>query len=738
MPFPADQSRDSTSPEHMQLRAGQVVFNRRYELRERLGSGGMGVVWLAFDQNEKAEVALKFLPTILVHQDKEMDRLREEVRAGKELRHPLIVATYGMEMDGSLAAIVLEYVSGQTLKQKLETHAQGFFEPAEIEPWLRDIVSALTYLHEDKKRLHRDLKPANIIIDAEGRARLMDFGISQRLKDTMGRHSQTGQAHGTSNTLAYASPESLGLRHRPAVSDDIYSLGATLYELFTGTPPFYQGGPEVLALHIKTETAPSIAQRRADLVEDGMNNTPGLPVPGAWQQAIAICLAKDRAQRPASAEAVQAICRKEQASVPQDSTDFKLVEAPQTPAAAIEPAPPILVPSPYKSPELKLKSTLPKSPPSPVKPSVSVAPPMPESNGAPVMTFRQAWRRRGRAEQITIWLFMSCGAFVLVTSMYFETKDPSGWLFGLSAVFLASLLLSIRRSPDAAGEPKPVKTSFTQAPIAPFTTAGNSLGMKFVHFANMGTNQKVLGCIHETRSKDFAAFMTNKGRGYEMTGDCADAWRTYKYKGVPVGRGKNERAECSSHPVCCVSHEDAKAFCAWLTKKEGREGLIGPNDEYRLPTDHEWNLMVGIGGREDAQATPESKNGKLAGVYPWGSWPDTTKPPPKGAGNYGDEAAKKAFGEAWGAIPGYDDDYATTAPVMSFPPNSQGFYDLGGNAWEWCEDWYNEKHEDRVLRGGSWYNSTPTYLLSSYRLNARPTRRSGNIGFRVVVVVSGD
>lgn len=108
MSFPIDQSRDSSSPEHQQLRGGQRVFNGRYELREKLGAGGMGVVWLAYDQNEKALVALKFLPTILIQHDKEMDTLRDQVRVGKELLHPLIVATYGLEMVGSLAAIVLE------------------------------------------------------------------------------------------------------------------------------------------------------------------------------------------------------------------------------------------------------------------------------------------------------------------------------------------------------------------------------------------------------------------------------------------------------------------------------------------------------------------------------------------------------------------------------------------------------------------------------------------------------
>jgi hypothetical protein len=104
---------------------------------------------------------------------------------------------------------------------------------------------------------------------------------------------------------------------------------------------------------------------------------------------------------------------------------------------------------------------------------------------------------------------------------------------------------------------------------APFT---NSLGMKFVPVP--GT--EVLFCIHETRSRDYAAFMADRNRGYSMSGDDAEDWRTGEVKQVPVGRGVGERAEQSNHPVASVSWLDAVAFCDWLSKKEGKT--------YRLPT----------------------------------------------------------------------------------------------------------------------------------------------------------
>jgi formylglycine-generating enzyme required for sulfatase activity len=127
---------------------------------------------------------------------------------------------------------------------------------------------------------------------------------------------------------------------------------------------------------------------------------------------------------------------------------------------------------------------------------------------------------------------------------------------------------------------------------------------------------------------------------------------------------------------------------------------------------------VAVGLKESKKGTPAEKNGKIADVYPWGNrWP-----PPKDAGNYATNLNVDAFDK--------------TSPAGSFKANKFGLYDMGGNVWEWSEDFYNVADGKRVLRGGSWDVSGPRNLLSSGRLFNDPVIRYGIYGFRCVLVVS--
>ena len=231
----------------------------------------------------------------------------------------------------------------------------------------------------------------------------------------------------------------------------------------------------------------------------------------------------------------------------------------------------------------------------------------------------------------------------------------------------------------------------------------NSLGMKFVPV----TGTTILMCIHETRKGDYAT--------YALANPSVDSsWQNVSVYGLQV-------STADDHPVTNCSWDDANDFCAWLSKKEGRV--------YRLPTDREWSYAVGIGRNESKGAAPSALGGSVTGEFLWGkSWP-----PANNIGNYADVSLKEGAPDR-PVIEGYNDGYATTSPVMSYSPNKLGIYDLGGNLWEWCEDWYNSDQQGRVLRGGSW-SSAPeqNQLRTSYRFLLAPELRRWMAGFRCVL-----
>ena len=270
-----------------------------------------------------------------------------------------------------------------------------------------------------------------------------------------------------------------------------------------------------------------------------------------------------------------------------------------------------------------------------------------------------------------------------------------------------------------------VVTPAPKAFLAPVLAAGtpasatasrpweNSLGMKFAPVPGTA----LLFSIWATRKQDYAAY-ANSRPGVDQS------WENVSHQNQPVSFAPD-------HPVVCVSWDDAKAFCLWLTDKERREGRLPAGASYRLPTDWEWSMAVGLS--EPRAGTPQEKDGKIKGVYPWG----TQWPPADRAGNYADITAASVFGAGFSIIEGYWDGHATTAPVGSFTANQLGLYDLGGNVWEWCEDFYTGSSGARVLRGGSWGGSNADYLLSSYRDLGTSVRGNRHVGFRVVLVGGG-
>jgi formylglycine-generating enzyme required for sulfatase activity len=260
----------------------------------------------------------------------------------------------------------------------------------------------------------------------------------------------------------------------------------------------------------------------------------------------------------------------------------------------------------------------------------------------------------------------------------------------------------------------------------------NSLGMEFVPVEGL---PETLFSIYETRVKDFRQFAgdgaNNDDYNYRDGGKPfilkSDGWKT---RGWDFGWDNPGFAQDGDHPVTCVSWEDANGFCRWLTRKEGleRQGL-----QYRLPTDREWSVAVGL-TEEDPARSPEEKDGKTTGVYPWGREFSAGSI----RGNYaGEEARDGDWPQDWFVREGFRDGYPRTAPVEESVENVQGLNGMGGNVWEWCEDAYHapagSENAARVLRGGSWSNFDQMLLLSSCRGSAPPGYRYGLCGFRCVL-----
>jgi serine/threonine protein kinase/Tfp pilus assembly protein PilF len=267
--------------------SGQKVFGR-YTLVKVLGRGGMGIVWLARDEELERDVALKFLPDLMIQDRAVLDQLKREAKRCLELTHPHIVRIHDFIHDERSGCISMEYIDGETLSNLRAEKEQKVFEPDEIATWISQLCDALDYAHDHAKVIHCDLKPANLMVNQRGDLKVSDFGIARSLGDSVSRLTME---QGRSGTLIYMSPQQLN-GERGTHLDDIYSLGASIYELLTSKPAFYSGN---IDRQICERVAPSMTERRKEL-----DIEPAL-VPQVWEDAVAACLAKDPSRRPQSA-----------------------------------------------------------------------------------------------------------------------------------------------------------------------------------------------------------------------------------------------------------------------------------------------------------------------------------------------------------------------------------------------------------------------------------------------------
>jgi Tol biopolymer transport system component/predicted Ser/Thr protein kinase len=259
---------------------------RHYRVIEKIGEGGMGVVYRCWDEHLRRDVAIKVLPAGMLSDESTRKRFRKEAHALARLNHPNIESVYDFDSQGGLDFLVMEYVPGTTLHKKLAERPLPEKEILRLTLQLADGMAAA----QAQGIVHCDLKPSNLVVTPDGRLKILDFGLARLLRPS-GPEEPTASSsayHGAGGTLSYMSPEQLTELSIDSRSD-IYSTGVVLYEMATGALPFKASLQAALINDIINKPPPVPRDRRPDL-------SPRL------QEIILKCLEKDAENRYQSAK----------------------------------------------------------------------------------------------------------------------------------------------------------------------------------------------------------------------------------------------------------------------------------------------------------------------------------------------------------------------------------------------------------------------------------------------------
>ena len=602
---------------------GLLASLDRFEILSFVGAGGMGVVLLARDPGTSRRVAIKLLKPEFVHDRRAVHRFLTEARHMERMSHPNILEVLEVSDRPEGPYFVLPYVERGSLASLIRPG-----EPLDSGTTFsvaRQVAEALSHAHS-RGVIHRDLKPGNVLLNAEGRALVSDFGLARTMYNDSSGNVGADQRVGTA---PYMSP-AVAAGQAEDTRCDIYSFGAMLYEMQTGRPP-YEGrstqeivqcilaGPPNPILSLNPEAAPELGK-----IAEG-------------------AMARELRDRYAQMDDVVA-----------DLERVQKKEAILGPHGSLKPKP--------QASFLRIMSL-----------SVLVA----------------------LCVAVCVYFLLTFGS----DGSRLTTKPEPRLTANVS-----------NEQAEAARQ--------CGLPVTKELDLGEGVTMRFVLIPPgefmMGSPSDELGRYYDeglqhrvriTRPFYMGVTEVTNGQYQQFLKDSRyDGSRGSGGYYLRHLQGQSNMPTGDNYPVVWGNWGNAQAFCWWLSEKTG--------SSVRLPTEAEWEYACRA---VSTTAFCFGDSPAELGDYAW----------------YTDNAGAK------------------THPVGQKKPNAWGLYDMHGNVWECCQDWYAEDYysnspisgptgpesgEARVLRGGSWYHN-PTHARSANRSSNEPTRSySDHIGFRVVIV----
>ncbi len=701
------------------LQANTILQNR-YAIVRAIGQGGMGTVYLATDQRLGNTVALK---ESIFTDEKMLTAFEQEARLLAGLRHPALPKVSDHFSEGESKFLVMDYIAGNDLgvilnKRKHRLEPIGDPKPFEVEEvlsWAEQLLDALDYLHTRQSPIiHRDIKPQNLKLAERDQIILLDFGLAKGTAIQMTRATTNKSIFGY--TPAYAPIEQIqGSGTDPR--SDLYSLAATLYHLMTGIEPpdalhranSFLGG-EIDPLRPANEVNPSISPKVAEV--------------------IALAMSQHRTSRPESAKAMLKLLRdaKNLTQLAGQKTLSDAATRVSNPSGSFQPTVPYVaspqaypgdsVPTqnyqsdPYAPPPLEGNSY----PPPPVtltgRADTNPNPPTMMTTSAPPIhtNHSQAEQKRSTTKKllsvIGIGMILS-GLAVAAAYFYIEgsqnnlSSPPSrNTKTVVPAENMVNKNTANRNAQAATNESIEAITSLTNADnFAPIPAGEFTMGTD-----DHGDNQDVPHVVKIT-----SPFEMHK---YEVT--------QAQWQAVMGDNPSNNKGE--DLPVENVSWDEVQELIEKVNASE--DGY-----QYRLPTEAEWEYAAraGSNGQNQKNLNDVAWTGDNSGLQQLDSMDIWNNDKP----NYKNRLLANG---------------SQTHPVGQKKPNKWGLYDMQGNVWEWCEDWYSpdyylespeenpqgpETGTQKVNRGGSWYSQNDRCQVTNRSKDA-PNTHLFNLGFRLV------